>query len=220
MLAPKTVITPELYQYALNIGTREKQILADLRQTTAKLPETVQQSTIDQSQLITLFAHIINARKYLEIGVLFGYNLLNMALTMPEDSLIFALENNDKCLTLARKFWRQAQVEHKIEVMQQDALSSCASLINEGKSGFFDMAFIDANKSAYIQYYEYCLQLVRSGGLIIIDNVLFHGEVLYTNPEKTFVHQIQQLNQLIHNDNRVEMVLLPIADGLTIVYKK
>lgn len=214
---PKTEITDELYQYALKYGVREHPVLARLRDETAKLPRSIMQISPDQGQFMALLAKAIKAKSYLELGVFTGYSSLVMALAMGSEGKVTALELNDEYLKTAKKFWAEAVVENQISVILGDALTSCAKLVESNIK--FDIAFIDANKSDYLAYYEYCYQLVRPGGLILIDNVLFYGKVLEPKLNGV-VKAIKELNEFIIKDDRVDVTLLPFADGLTIAYKK
>ncbi len=213
----KNSFDPELYQYALNFGLREHPVLTALRAETAKMARSVMQIAPDQGQLMGLLAKLTGAKRYLELGVFTGYSALVMALAMGKDGRVTGLDINSEYLKTAHKFWQDAGVNGQINVIVDEALKTCAKLLAAGEQ--FDIAFIDANKTDYMAYYEYCYQLVRHGGLILIDNVLFYGEVLAPKPSNSAV-AIKQLNEFIKNDSRVDICLLPIADGLTIAYKK
>lgn len=217
---PKTVITNEVYDYALKLGVREHPVLTELRQKTQSLNNAIMQIPPDQGQLMGILARAINAKKYLEIGVFTGYSSLAMALHMGRDSQIIALDCNEESTNIAKQFWQKADVLDQITLILDDALNSLEKLTQSEHNETFDIAFIDANKSDYLKYYEYCYTLVRKGGLILIDNTLFYGEVAKTKPTKKFVTTIQEFNSYIYNDARVEISLLSIADGLTIAYKK
>jgi O-methyltransferase len=214
---PKTVLNEELYQYAINFGVREHPVLTKLRDETAKLSNRQMQISVDQGQLMGLFAKMIGAKRYLELGVFTGYSSLTMALAMGTDSHVTGLELSNEYLKIAREFWIEANVEQQIRVIEGPATSSCAKLIADKEQ--FDIAFIDANKTDYPTYYEYCYQLVRVGGLILIDNVLFKGTVLEEKASNSAL-AIKKLNEIIKNDPRVDICMLPIADGLTMAYKK
>ena len=214
---PKTILDDALYKYAVDFGTREHPILAKLRIETSKLSNAHMQISQDQAQFMGVLAKMIGAKSYLELGVFTGYSSLAMALAMGNDSHITALDLNSNYIEIASKYWTEAKVDKQITIIEGPATASCAKLIAENKQ--FDIAFIDANKSEYKKYYEYCYQLVRVGGIILIDNVLFHGQVLKEHPA-TSVRAIKELNELIKNDPRVDICMLPIADGLTIAYKK
>ncbi len=213
----KTVLSEELYQYAVDFGVREHSVLIKLRNETAKLSNRQMQISVDQGQLMGLLAKMIGAKRYLELGVFTGYSSLSMALAMGTDGHVTALDLNNEYLKIAREFWSEANVEKQIRVIVGSAISSCAKLIANSEQ--FDIAFIDANKTDYPAYYEYCYQLVRVGGLILVDNVLFKGAVLEEKPSNSAL-AIKKLNEIIKNDPRVDICMLPIADGLTIAYKK
>jgi predicted O-methyltransferase YrrM len=217
---PKTLITDELYNYAIRYGVHENPILTELRHKTHTLSNAIMQIPQDQGQLMGILARSIKAQKYLEIGVFTGYSSLCMALHMGKNGQIIALDNSEEYTNIAKEFWQKAQVDTQIRLIIDHALNSLEQLTQSGHNSTFDIAFIDANKSDYLKYYEYCYTLVRPGGLILIDNTLFHGEVTKTNSTANFVTAIQEFNQFIYNDPRVEISLLTIADGLTIAYKK
>lgn len=217
---PKTEITTELYNYAVKLGVHEHPVLTELRHKTEVLENAIMQIPQDQGQFMGVLARAINAKKYLEIGVFTGYSSLAMALQMGPDSQIIALDYDAKYTTIAQEFWQKAGVDGQITLMLDDAINSLDTLVKSEHLNTFDMAFIDANKNDYIKYYEYCYLLVKKGGIILIDNTLFYGEVAKDKPSKNFVKAIQEFNQFIYNDARVEISLLAIADGLTIAYKK
>lgn len=217
---PKTVITDEVYNYAIKLGVHEHLVLAELREHTATMTNAIMQIPQDQGQFMGVLAKAIKATKYLEIGVFTGYSSLAMALHMGKYSQIFVLDVSEDYTNIARQYWKKAGVDNQITLIIDDALISLDILSKSAHRGTFDIAFIDANKSDYIKYYEYCYDLVRTGGIILIDNTLFYGEVASAHPTKNFVKAIQEFNQYIYNDTRVEISLLPIADGLTIAYKK
>lgn len=214
------MITDEVYDYALKLGVHEHPVLAELRHKTQSLDNAIMQIPPDQGQLMGILARAINAKKYLDIGVFTGYSSLAMALHMGCDSQVFALDHSEESTAIAKEFWQKAGVLKQITLILDDALNSLEKLSQSGHKATFDVAFIDANKSDYLKYYEYCYTLVRKGGLILIDNTLFYGEVAKDHPSKKFVTTIQEFNKFIYNDTRVEISLLPIADGLTIAYKK
>ena len=217
---PKTVITDEIYDYSLQHGVHEHHVLTELRNKTQSMGDGIKQIPPDQGQFMGVLARAVNAKKYLEIGVFTGYSSLVMAIHMGENSQIIALDNNAEATNIAKVFWHKAGVAKQINLMLDDAVNSLEKLAQSGHNASFDIAFIDANKNDYLKYYEYCYTLVRKGGLILIDNTLFYGEVAKATPTKKFVTSIQEFNKFIYNDNRVEISLLTIADGLTVAYKK
>ena len=215
---PKTIITDELYDYCLAKGIREHPALSKLRQVSQELSNGQMLISPDQGALIAMLARLMNAKKYLEIGLFTGYSSLWMALNMPTDGKITTLDINDEHLSLAINAWQEAGVADKIEPLIAPAKESLQQLITTNQ--LYDIALIDANKSEYLDYYESCIKLVRPGGLIIIDNVLMYGGVLKTNPNKKYLQVLQQLNDLVKNDERVDIVLLTIGDGMTLARKK
>lgn len=214
----KNQFSPDLYQYCLDVGVREHPLLQQLRMATLQLKQHHMLITPVQGALMALLAQINNCEHYLEIGMYTGYSSLWMAMATKNHATITTLDIDDNHLPLAQHFWQQAQVAHKIQPMIAPAIDSLVELIKQQKR--YDLAFIDANKAAYLDYYELCMQLVRPGGLIILDNVLMYGQVLHQNPRKKYIKILQQLNHLIYADKRVEICLLPIADGMTIARKK
>ena len=214
----KTHVNPHLYNYLVKFGTREHPVLAELREYTKELDNGNMQIPVDQGQFMMRLAQIMNAKRYLEIGVFTGYSALTMALAMREDSIVVALEHNSDYSTIASKFWQRANVEHRIQLLLQDALITCEELLQSNKSNYFDIAFIDADKRNLLKYYEYCLKLIRPHGIILVDNVLFHGKVLDTQKSE-LVESIHEFNEFIHNDCRVDISMLSIGDGLTLIFK-
>jgi predicted O-methyltransferase YrrM len=208
-----------LYEYLLSASLREPEILAQLREETAKHPMSIMQIAPEQGQFMSLLVQLIGAKKTLEVGVFTGYSSLVVALTLPEDGKIVACDVSDEYTQIARKYWELAGVANKIELHIAPALETLDQLIANGEVETFDFAFIDADKSGYDNYYERCLQLVRPGGLIAIDNVLWSGRVGDPEVQDNRTNQIRALNSKIHQDHRVNLSLLPIADGLTLAMK-
>jgi predicted O-methyltransferase YrrM len=210
-----------LYDYYQAIAFREPEILKELRQATSQLPMANMQIAPEQGQFMALLVQLTGARKILEIGVFTGYSSLAMALALPPQGRILGCEISAEYAVIARQFWQKAGVSEKIDVLLGPAVTSLEQLLANGEQESFDLAFIDANKSDYDQYYELSLQLVRTGGLILIDNVLWSGKVLEPAAEKDFDTQVlQELNDLVAKDLRCEKVLLPLRDGLMMVRVK
>lgn len=214
----KTSITDELYQYILKFGVRQHPILTKLCEKTSEFSAGTMQIPIDQGQFMGLLATITKATKYLEIGTFMGYSSLVMALGMGKNSEIYTLDVNEQYVDIAKQFWIEAGVEKQIKSIIGIALDSLNNLIPTHKESF-DIAFIDANKADYSKYFELCYQLVKPCGLILIDNVLFKGQVLKDIVPKK-IKAIKEFNQQIRNDPRVDISMLAIGDGLTIAYKK
>lgn len=210
----------ELYQYLLSVSLREPEILTKLRQETAKLPMNRMQISPDQGQFMGLLVQLIGAKKTLEIGVFTGYSSLAVALALPTDGKIIACDIDEKYTAIARKYWQAAGVSNKIDLRLAPALDTLDKLIEEGQINSFDFAFIDADKRNYSNYYEKCLQLIRPHGSIAIDNVLWSGSVADSEATDKRTIAIREFNQKLHQDKRVKISMLPIADGLTLAMKQ
>jgi predicted O-methyltransferase YrrM len=209
----------QLYNYLLTVSLREPEILAHLRQETAQLPMGRMQIAPEQGQFMALLVQLMGARKTLEIGVFTGYSALAVALALPTDGKVVACDVNEEYATIARRYWQQAGVADKIDLQIAPAVETLDRLIATGQTGTFDFAFIDADKSNYDHYYERSLQLVRSGGLIAIDNVLWAGRVADPDVQDNRTKKIRSFNQKLHQDSRVSPSLLSLGDGLTLALK-
>ncbi|OKH20621.1 SAM-dependent methyltransferase [Hydrococcus rivularis NIES-593] len=209
-----------LYEYFQSIALREPEILTQLRQETAKHPMANMQIAPEQGQFMTLLVQLMGAKKTLEIGVFTGYSTLAIALALPPEGTIVACDISEEYTAIARRYWEKAGVIHKIDLRIAPAIETLEQLIAQGQVNTFDFAFIDADKSNYDNYYEQALQLVRPGGLIAIDNVFWGGKVADPDATDNRTQVIRRLNQKIHQDDRVTMSLVPIADGLTLVRKR
>ena len=214
-------LSDPLHQYLVANSVREPEILAKLRIETAAHPLANMQISPEQGQLMGLLVQLIGAKKCLEIGVFTGYSSLVVALNLPEDGQIIACDVSDEFTSIARRYWQEAGVSNKINLQIAPALETLDRLISNGESDTFDFAFIDADKNNYAAYYDRCFQLVRQGGLILVDNVLWYGRVadLAMN-EDSRTQAIKQINEQIYHDDRVQISLIPIGDGLTIARKK
>jgi predicted O-methyltransferase YrrM len=214
-------LSDELYRYLLANSVREPEILTQLRSETAQHPLMNMQVSPEQGQLMGLLVKLIGAKKCLEVGVFTGYSALVVALNLPEDGRLVACDVSAEFTSIARKYWQQAGVNEKIDLHIAPALETLDRLLADGEAGTFDFAFIDADKNNYAAYYDRCFQLVRAGGLILVDNVLWYGRVAdpAMNEDKR-TQAIKDLNQQIYHDDRVQISLIPIGDGLTIARKK
>jgi predicted O-methyltransferase YrrM len=214
-------LSEALHQYLLANSVREPEVLASLRQETDRHPLSNMQISPEQGQLMGLLVQLIGAKKCLEIGVFTGYSSLSVALNLPDDGRIVACDVSDEFTSIARKYWQLAGVSEKIDLQIAPALETLDRLIANGEAGTFDFAFIDADKNNYAAYYDRCFQLVRQGGLILVDNVLWYGRVIDPAMDADKRTQaIKQINQQIYHDDRVQISLVPIGDGLTIARKK
>ncbi|MEH2083870.1 MAG: class I SAM-dependent methyltransferase [Nostoc sp.] len=208
-----------LHEYLLSISLREPKILTQLRQETAQYPIGRMQIAPEQGQFLALLVQLLAAKKTLEIGVFTGYSSLVVALALPRDGKVVACDISEEFTTIARRYWQQAGVADKIQLHIAPALQTLDRLLAT-EAETFDFAFIDADKSNYDGYYERSLQLVRPGGLIAIDNVLWSGRVADTQVQDNRTKRIRAFNQKLHQDQRVSLSLVAIADGLTLALKK
>jgi predicted O-methyltransferase YrrM len=213
-------ITDALVDYIRSVSAPEPDYLVRLREETARDPRARMQITVEQGVFMGMLARLVNAKKALEIGVFTGYSSISVARALPEDGRLIACDVSEEWTSIARRYWVEAGVASKIELRLQPAVQSLQELIAEGHSGTFDIAFSDADKNNYDAYYEHCITLVRQGGMIAIDNVLWHGRVLdpAVNDEDTVA--IREFNAKRRTDARVHLCLLSIGDGLTLALKK
>ena len=214
-------LSDRLYQYLIANSVREADILTKLREETAQHPLVNMQVSPEQGQLMGLLVQSIGAKKCLEVGVFTGYSALVVALNLPDDGRLIACDISDEFTSIARRYWQEAGVSEKISLHIAPALETLDRLLANGESDTFDFAFIDADKNNYAAYYDRCFKLVRQGGLILVDNVLWYGRV--ADPAMntdTRTQAIKQINQQIYHDDRVQISLIPIGDGLTIARKK
>jgi predicted O-methyltransferase YrrM len=219
-MANKTLgLDPQLYQYLLSVSLNEPEILTKLREETAQHPMSNMQIAPEQGQFMALLVQLIGAKKTLEVGVFTGYSSLVIALALPPAGKIVACDVDPDYTAIARRYWEQAGVADKIDLKIAPALETLEQLIQQGQANTFDFAFIDADKRNYPNYYEYALQLVRPGGLIAIDNVLWSGRVADLQDTDKRTQAIRDFNQKLSQDLRVKISLLPIADGLTLAMK-
>jgi len=208
-----------LYDYLLAVSLREPTILTQLRQETAQMPRSIMQISPEQGQFMALLIKLIGAKKTLEAGVFTGYSSLVVALALPADGKIVACDVSEEYTSVARRYWQQAGVADKIDLHIAPALETLDKLLTAGEAGSFDFAFIDADKGNYDNYYERSLELIRPGGLIAIDNVLWSGKVADIEVQDNQTNKIRDLNRKLHQDSRITLSLVPIADGLTLAMK-
>jgi predicted O-methyltransferase YrrM len=209
-----------LYDYFLSVSLREPEILSQLRQETANHPAAMMQIAPEQGQFMALLVQLLGATKTLEIGVFTGYSSLSVALALPAHGKIFACDVSKEYTNIARRYWQQAGVANKIDLHLAPAIETLDRLLASGQSESFDFAFIDADKENYDCYYQRALQLVRPGGLIAIDNVLWGGDVANFQVQNRSTQAIRALNEKLHHDERIALSLVPIADGLTLALKR
>jgi len=215
-----TGLEQTLADYIQSISLREPAILRQLRQETAKLSMARMQISPEQGQLMALLVQLMGAKKTLEIGVFTGYSALVVALVLPDDGKVIACDISEEYTAIAKDFWARAGVSEKIDLRVAPALETLEKLIAEGDTGSFDLAFIDADKRNYENYYERVLTLLRPGGLILIDNVLWSGKVTDPTITDKQTQAIRDFNQKLHQDSRISLSLVAIADGLTLALKR
>ena len=209
-----------LNAYMQSISLREPDVLTRLRTETSGLSMSMMQIAPEQGQFMQLLVKALGIRRAIEVGVFTGYSSLCVALAMPDDGRIVACDVNKKWTDIARRYWKEAGVDNKIELRLAPALETLDNLIGEQLQNKFDFAFIDADKAGYKDYYERILVLIRPGGLIAIDNTLWSGSVADESNQTEDTRAIRDLNRHLHADERVDISLLPIGDGLTLALKR
>ena len=212
-------LSNELYDYLLEVSLREPDLLRRLREETAKDEMARMQISPEQGQFMSLLVRMIGAKRTLEVGVFTGYSSLSIALALPADGRIIACDISEKWTAIARRYWEEAGVAGKIDLRLAPAIQTLDGLLKDGNEGRFDFAFIDADKENYLQYYERALRLVRTGGLIAIDNVLWSGRVADPGDQEKDTLAIRSFNNHLKSDKRIALSLVPISDGLTLAVK-
>ena len=213
-------LSDRLYDYLLAVSLREEDLLRQLREETAQHPMRQMQIAPEQGQFMALLVQLLGAKRTLDVGVFTGYSSLAVALALPDDGQIVACDVSEEYTAIARRYWQTAGVTDKIDLQLAPALETLDRLLADGQAGSFDFAFIDADKENYWNYYERCLELLRPGGLITVDNVLWSGRVAEATTYETSTKAIQAFNAKLHDDERVSLSLVPIADGLTLALKR
>ena len=208
-----------LYQYLLDHSLREHPQQAALREATRTQPLARMQISPEQGQFMALLVKLLGARRCIEVGVFTGYSALSVALALPPDGRILACDISDEYTAIGKPFWQRAGVAHKIELRLAPAVQTLEAQLAAGEAGRYDFAFIDADKTGYDDYYERCLQLLRPGGLIAIDNVLWSGAVAQPAQDAD-TRALQALNDKLHRDERVDLSMLPLGDGLSLARKR
>lgn len=220
-MSPRTLdLTDRLYAYMLDVALREQPLQRRLREVTEGLPGASMQISPEQGQLMAFLVRLIGARRGIEVGTFTGYSALAVALALPEDGELICCDVNAETTAVARRFWAEANVASRIDLRLAPALDTLDALLVKGEEGKFDFVFIDADKGNYDAYYERALRLLRGGGLAMIDNVLWGGAVANPRDRDASTQAIRKLNAKIRDDQRVDMVLVPIGDGLTLVRKR
>ena len=208
------------FQYLVDTSVRESDIARRLREETQRLPQAQMQIGPDQGQFLQLLVQLIHAKKTLEVGVFTGYSSLWVALGLPDDGRIVACDVSEEYTAVARRYWKEAGVDYKIDLRLRPALETLDDLLANNEAGTFDFAFIDADKANYENYYERALKLLRVGGLIAVDNTIWSGRVADPNESDADTVAIRQLNETLYRDERVALSMLTVGDGLTLAMKR
>ena len=214
------VLNDALYEYMLSVSLREPDVLCRLREETAKMPQHNMQISPEQGQFMALLVELTGARRCLEIGTFTGYSALSVALALPEDGRLIACDISEEFTSLAKAYWQEAGVAGKIDLRLGPALETLDALIADGESGAFDFAFIDADKVNYLVYFQRAFDLIRTGGLILVDNVLWSGAVADPARNDDDTEAIRAFNLALADDPRISLSLVPIGDGLTLARKR
>jgi caffeoyl-CoA O-methyltransferase len=214
----RTELLPrDVYEYVLGASSREPDVLAQLREATASLPDSVMQIGPDQGQLMALLVRLIGARRCIEVGTYTGYSALAVALALPPDGQLITCDINAEWTAIGERYWDMAGVASRVDLRIKPAIETLDELLAEGQAGRFDFAFIDADKPSYAAYYEKLLRLVRRGGLIAVDNTLaLSGAPIIAQDSKN-AKAMRDFNELVHRDERVDLAMLTVGEGLTLL---
>ncbi len=216
----QTPITPELADYIRGVSLREPDLLTRLREETALRPDAMMQLSPEQGQFLGMLVRLVSARRAIEVGVYTGFSSLHIALAMPSDGRLVACDVDAESTAVAERYWREAQIQHKIELRIAPAIETLDALLADGAAETFDFAFVDADKEGYQRYYERSLKLLRPGGLAVFDNVLRRGTVVDPTNQEPDTIAIRDFNAWLHIDQRVWLSLVPIGDGFTLALKR
>ena len=220
-MSTKTILMDDqLLEYLRQNSVREPDVLQELREETQKLSNSGMQISPEQGQLMAMLVKLVNARKIVEIGTFTGYSSTVMALAMPEDSQLIAFDISEEYTRTARIFWKKAGVDQRVKLVLGNAKESLKDFLQAGEQESVDLAFVDADKSSYTEYYECCLKLIRPGGLILVDNVLWSGQVADASNHDKDTEALRIFNAALSSDQRVDLCMVPIGDGLTIARKR
>jgi predicted O-methyltransferase YrrM len=213
-------LSDELHEYLLSVSLRESAVMEQLRDETAGHPKANMQIAPEQAQFFQFLVQLIGARRTLEIGVFTGYSALAVAEVLSPSGEVVACDISEEYTEVARRYWEKAGVANRIDLRIAPAAETLEALLDDGQAGTFDFSFIDADKETYDTYYERSLELLRPGGVIALDNVFRDGRVTSPAPDDESVQAIRDLNEKLHDDERVDLTMLPIADGVTLAMKR
>lgn len=219
-MSSQTFVPDDLRQYLLSVSSREPDVLRRLRRETSRLERAIMQISPEQGQLMALLVKMLGARKTLEVGVFTGYSTLVVALALPDDGRVVACDVSEEWTRIARRYWREAGIDDRIDLRLAPARDTLDELLRRGEAGTFDFAFVDADKPSYTLYYERCLDLLRPGGVVAVDNVLWSGRVIQPEVDDEDTVAIRAFNARLKDDPRVDLALVPIGDGLTVARKR
>ena len=211
-------LTDKVYTYLINNSLRESPACSALRKATEEIEYSTMQVSPEQGQFMAFLVSLLHVRKAIEVGTYTGYSALCVAQALPKDGKLIACDISQQWTSVGRKYWKKAGVEDKIDLRIAPALDTLTSL--QGEAGTFDFAFIDADKVNYLQYYELVLTLLRPGGIVLIDNVLWSGSVADEDNQEESTQAIRAVNAHLHADHRVDISMLPVGDGLTLARKR
>ena len=214
------LLPEKLAEYYGGVALREPPLFAELRRETATLPQAVMQIAPEQGQLMAILVRLMGARRCIEVGVFTGYSSLAVASALPEDGELLACDVSEEWCAIARRYWQKAGVDRKIRLVLAPAAQTLERELAAGKAGAYDFAFIDADKTSYLAYYELCLKLLHTGGLIAVDNTLWSGRVADPSVRDADTEALRAFNAFVGQDSRVDLCLVPIADGLTLLRKR
>lgn len=220
-MSPKTIgLAQDLHDYMMSVSLRESAPFRQLREETSKLEYSMMQTAPEQGQLMRMLVQLMGARRAIEVGTFTGYSAMCVASGLPDDGELIACDIKDEWVDIGRKYWKEAGLADKIEVRIAPALDTLDALLEDGQAGTFDFAYIDADKENYVNYYERCLELLRIGGLVGIDNTLWGGSVIDESNQEESTVAIREFNEHVAGDERVDLTLVPVGDGLTLARKR
>lgn len=220
-MAGQLAVDRQLLDYVREMSLRDDDVLRELRSETAGMPMLQAMLVLpEEAQLLALLVRVTGARHVLEVGTFTGYSSLCMARALPPGGRVVTCDISERWTGIARRYWERAEVDGRIDLRLGDAAKTLDELTEESGAGSFDLAFVDADKANYVRYYEQSLELVRPGGLLVLDNTLFFGKVVDPAAQDPDTLAIRELNTLLRDDDRVDISMLAVADGLTLVHKK
>ncbi|MFW6337430.1 MAG: O-methyltransferase [Alkalispirochaetaceae bacterium] len=215
-----TSMTDTMYEYLLRHTVRDSNVAEEIRAYTARSLDEDMQIAPEQAPVLKMLVRLIGATRALEVGVYTGYSALTVLEAMGDHGTLTACDQSEEWTSIARSFWKKAGVLDRVDLRLGDAMSTLDTLLAEGREGTYDFAFVDADKTGYDGYYERSLRLIRTGGAMVFDNTIWNGQVVDPTAADADTEAIRAFNAKVHADNRIDMVLLPVADGMTVVRKK